>query len=66
MDKSVETLLESLEHLADDAKQEAASEILKRSVKFELPPFDKDIFLRAANNVFIELDNEESRYEKDR
>jgi hypothetical protein len=62
MKKSVENLLESFERLTEDAKREAAAEILKRSAKFKLPPLDDEALLEAADNIFLELDKEESRH----
>ncbi len=62
MKKSVETLLESFERLPEDEKREAAGEILKRSAKFELTPLDDDALLNAADNLFLELDKDESKH----
>ena len=61
MKKSVETLIESFERLPQDAKLEAASEILKRSAKLELPLLQDEALLQAADDVFARLDQEESR-----
>jgi hypothetical protein len=61
MKKSVETLIESFERLPQDAKLEAAAEILKRSAKLELPPLQEEALLQAADDVFLKLDEEESR-----
>lgn len=60
MKKSVETLLESFERLSDDAKIEAASEILKRSMDFDLPPLSEESLLQTADDIFAKLDEEES------
>ncbi|MBI4483149.1 MAG: hypothetical protein HY652_09685 [Acidobacteria bacterium] len=62
MNKSVEALLESFERLPEEAKREAASEILRRSAKFKLPPLDEDTLVEAADSVFLELDKEESKH----
>ena len=62
MKKSVETLLESFEGLREDEKREAAGEILKRSAKFELTSLDDDALFNAADNLFLELDKEESKH----
>jgi len=43
----VETLLESFERLPNDAKIEAASEILKRSVNLDLPPLTEAALVRV-------------------
>jgi hypothetical protein len=60
MKKSVESLLESFERLPQDAKLEAASEILKRSVNLELPVLTEEALLQVADEVFLKLDQEES------
>ena len=62
MNKSVETLLESFERLPDEAKREAASEIIRRSGKFSLPPLEDEALVEAAENVFLELDKHESKH----
>ena len=62
MNKSVETLLESFERLPDEAKREAASEIIRRSLKFNLPPLAEEALVEAAENVFLELDKHESQH----
>ena len=62
MNKSVETLLESFERLPDEAKREAASEIIRRSVKFSLPLLEDEALVEAAENVFLELDKHESKH----
>ena len=60
MKKSVETLLESFERLPNDAKIEAASEILKRSANLDLPPLTEDAFLQMADDILVRLDEAES------
>ena len=62
MNKSVETLLESFERLPDEAKREAAFEIIRRSAKFSLPPLEDETLVEAAENVFLELDKHESQH----
>ena len=60
MDKSVEALLESFERLPNEAKREAASEIIRRSVKLSLPQLEDEALAQAAENLFLELDKRES------
>ena len=60
MKNSVETLLETFERLPEDAKLEVASEILKRSARFRLPPLDEDALAQSADDVFLELEKTES------
>ena len=61
MKNSVAELLNSFEHLPEDAKREAASEIIKRSAKFDLPPLSDESLVEAAESVFLALDQEESK-----
>jgi len=60
MTKSVKALLESFDQLPDDQKREAASEILRRSVRFSLPPLDDEVLIEVADRLFLELDKRES------
>ena len=60
MSKSVESFLESFDRLPDEAKREAALEILKRSAKFDLPPLAEEALLQAAEDIFLSLDKQES------
>ena len=62
MKNSVAELLDSFESLSDNAKREAASEIMKRSAKFDLPPLDDESLVEIAENVFLALDKEESKH----
>ena len=62
MNKSVETLLESFDRLPDEAKREAASEIIRRSVKLNIPPLEDEALVEVAENVFLELDKHESEH----
>jgi hypothetical protein len=60
MKKLVEALLDSFDRLPKDAQIEAASEILKRSAKFDLPPLTEEFLLQAADSVLVRIDDEES------
>ena len=62
MKDSVAELLDSFEHLSEDAKRAVASEIIKRSSKFDLPPLSDDSLVEAAESVFLALDKEESQH----
>ena len=61
MKRSVETLLESFERLPQAAKLEAASEILKRSADIDLPLLPEETLLQTADDIFLNLDEEEFR-----
>ncbi len=62
MKNPVAELPNSFEHLSEDAKREVASEIMKRSAKFDLPPLGDDALVEAAENLFQALDKEESKH----
>jgi hypothetical protein len=61
MTKSVKVLLESFDQLPDEAKREAAAEILRRTAQFNLPPLEDQALVEAADNLFLELDKRESK-----
>jgi hypothetical protein len=63
MKNSITELLESSDQLSEDAKREVASEIMKRSARFDLPPLANDSLTEAADAVFRVLDNQESNRE---
>ncbi len=63
MKNSVAEVLDSFEHLSEDAKREVASEIMKRSAKFDLPPLSDDALVEAAETLFLALDKEGSKHE---
>lgn len=59
MSPAVQHLIETFDHLPETDKRSAASEILRRSVKLDLPPLADQDFVAAAEFVFLELDREE-------
>ena len=63
MTRSVEELLNSFEKLPEAQKRELASEIIKRSLAFDLPQLSDDSLLFAADQVFLQLDKDESIHE---
>jgi hypothetical protein len=60
MTRSVEELLNSFEKLREAEKRELASEIIKRSLTLDLPELSDDSLLAAADQIFFQLDKEES------
>ena len=62
MTKSVKAFLESFDRLPDDAKREAASEIVRRSVQLNLLPLEDEALVETADNLFLELDKRESTH----
>jgi len=60
MTKSVEQLLKSFEQLPEAEKRELASEIIKRSLALDLPELSDESLILAADQIFLQLDKEES------
>ena len=60
MTKSVEQLLKSFEQLPEAGKRELASEIIKRSLALDLPELSDESLILAADQIFLQLDKEES------
>ncbi len=60
MTKSVEELLKSFEQLPEVEKRELASEIIKRALTLDLPELTEESLLVAADQIFLQLDKEES------
>ncbi len=60
MTKSVEELLKSFEQLPEVEKRELASEIIKRALTLDLPELTEESLLAAADQIFLQLDKEES------
>ena len=57
MSASVKHILKSFDLLSEEEKKEVASEIIRRSINFDLPPLsDKELVL-SAEELFLELDN---------
>ena len=60
MTKSVEQLLKSFEQLPEAEKRELAAEIIKRSLAMDLPELSDESLILAADQIFLQLDKEES------
>ena len=63
MTKLVDELLNSFEKLPEAEKRELASEIMKRSLALDLPQLSDDSLVVAADQVFLQLDKDESIHE---
>jgi hypothetical protein len=63
MTKSVEELLNSFEKLPEAEKRVLASEIIKRSLGFDMPELSDESLLLAADEIFLQLDRDESLHE---
>jgi len=61
MNRSVEVLLKSFDRLPEEARQEAAAQILKRAAAFNMPPLSDIALVESADHIFAELDREESQ-----
>jgi hypothetical protein len=61
MSISVKDILHSFELLSEDEKKEVASEIMRRTAKFDLPPLTDEELISCADELFLELDREESK-----
>ncbi|HUT09236.1 MAG TPA: hypothetical protein VMY42_01965 [Thermoguttaceae bacterium] len=60
MTPEVQDILYSFESLPNEDKRELASEIMRRSLKLDVPPVSDDELVSIAEQVFLELDRSES------
>jgi hypothetical protein len=60
MTAPIRHLLESFDHLSDAEQAEAASLILRKTLKKNLPPVSDDDLTVAAEELFMELDKREA------
>ncbi|ACK72545.1 hypothetical protein PCC7424_4175 [Gloeothece citriformis PCC 7424] len=63
MTTSVQELLSRFDQLTDLEKQEFVTEILKRIIHLDFPPLSDEELVLNAEQVFLELDRQESAYE---
>ena len=59
MNTGVKDILYSFELLSENEKMELASEIIRRTAKFDLPPLTNDELIYCAEGLFLELDRRE-------
>jgi len=57
----VKDILHSFELLSEGEKKELASEIMRYTVKFDLPPITDEEIVSCAEEIFLELDRRESK-----
>lgn len=57
-------ILESFDELSEQEKREVASAILRRTLRFELPPLTDDDLVAQADELFRELDTREASNEQ--
>jgi hypothetical protein len=60
MSTTVEEILDSFDHLSETEKRELASEIIRRTVEFDLPSLTDEELVLNAEALFLELDQRES------
>lgn len=60
MTLSAQNIVQSFDRLSDSDKKEVATEIFRRTLKFDFPPLTDDEFVLNAENIFLELDQRES------
>ena len=60
MSTSAQKILESFDHLPEGEKQKVASEILRRTIDFDLPSLSDAELVLSAEELFLELDRREA------
>lgn len=60
MTAAAKTILESFDELPEREKREVASAILRRTLRFDLPPLTDDDLVAQADELFRELDASEA------
>jgi hypothetical protein len=60
MSTTVEEILDSFDHLSEAEKRELATEIIRRTLEFDLPPLADEELVLNAEALFLELDQRES------
>jgi hypothetical protein len=61
MSTSAENLLESFDRLPEIDKQQVASEILRRTLDFEMPVLSDEELVLSGEETFLELDRREAK-----
>jgi len=64
MSTSAKQLLDSFDRLPDTDKREVAAEIIRRTVKFDLPSLTDEELILNAEDRLLELDKRESKNER--
>ena len=59
MSTTVEEILDSFDHLSETEKRELASEIIRRTVEFDLLSLTDEELVLNADALFLELDQRE-------
>ncbi len=61
MTSAVKKILRTYDRLPELEKRELAYQIIRRSLKFDLPPLSEEQRVFNANEIFLELDQRESQ-----
>jgi len=61
MTTGIKEILNTFEHLSENEKKDLASEILRRTVKFDFPPLTDEDLIQSAEKLFLDLDRRESK-----
>lgn len=56
-------ILKTFDELPNSAQLEVALAILKRLIHFDFPPLEEEDLVLNAEELFLELDRQESNYE---
>jgi hypothetical protein len=59
----VQELLDIFDRLTDSERLDLLSEVLKRTVYIDFPPLSDEDFVLNAEELFLELDEQEALYE---
>ena len=60
MTATAKTILESFDELPEREKREVASSILRRTLRFDLPPLTDEDLVAQTDELFRELDAREA------
>lgn len=61
MTTGIKEILNTFELLSENDKKDLASEILRRTVKFDFPPLTDEDLIQSAGKLFLDLDRRESK-----
>lgn len=61
MTTDIKEILNTFELLSENDKKDLASEILRRTVKFDFPPLTDEDLIQSAEKLFLDLDRRESK-----
>lgn len=60
MNESTKQILKSFDQLPESEKLQLAYEIIRRTVRLDLPPLTDEELILNAEEIFLELDKRES------